>query len=487
MKNFIILLILLPTAFLYTKLPTYNNQVIQFDMPNNEGIDVSEDYLSFALDMAQVLGGKWWEGSMDFTGGRGGKITKPFDFNRNKLDELLRPLAPFTLRLGGSEADSAHYDIKSTRTVLTQSEKEQGFQTLFNKTKLDNIKSFVSRNNLDLLITLNIGPGYRNDGELNLTPIENFIQNLSQEIKDIKYFELGNEANAFFLNYGPFGQISESEYKRNYREIKNIIRKYYPEAKLAGPANAFWPILGEVFDWFTVNSFNIVKDLGSELDIYTWHYYPTQSTRCPLQVIKSDNESMIKAIKSNDMIETMEAIAKVTKGRSKEVWLGETGPAQCGGQPGVSTEFNSALWFFDHIFKVMAAGNKKLIRQTIVGSDYGLINDKELRPNHDYYIARIYKKLNITKIYSRPNDSVHTVCANNKISFLTSVIDGQTITLPRTTDKYMTVNEKALSAFDHLSFESQFEKKWEETRRDKIDIKNSTILIIKTTTGCNEL
>lgn len=95
--------------------------------------------------------------------------------------------------------------------------------------------------------------------------------------------------------------------------------------------------------------------------------------------------------------------------------------------------------------------------------------------------------MNITKIYSRPNDSVHTVCANNKISFLTSVIDGQTITLPSTTDKYMTVNEKALSAFDHLSFESQFEKKWEETRRDKIDIKNSTILIIKTTTGCNEL
>ncbi|MGI4992028.1 hypothetical protein ACRXCV_05335 [Halobacteriovorax sp. GFR7] len=487
MKKIIIILILTATTFLYTKLPTYHNQVIQFDVPNNEGISVTEDYLSFALDMAQVLGGKWWEGSMDFTGGRGGKITKPFDFNRKKLDQLLKPLAPFTLRLGGSEADSAHYDIKSTRTELTQTEKDQGFQTLFNKTKLDNIKSFVARNNLDLLITLNIGPGYRKDGELNLAPIEIFIKNLSQEIQDIKYFELGNEANAFFLNYGPFGQISENEYKKNYRDIKNIIRKYYPDAKLAGPANAFWPILGEVFDWFSVNSFNIVKDLGSELDIYTWHYYPTQSTRCPLQVIKSDDESMIKAIMSNDMIETMEAITKVTKGRSKEVWLGETGPAQCGGQPGISTKLNSALWFFDHIFKVMAAGNKKLIRQTIVGSDYGLIDDKNLRPNYDYFIARIYKKLNITKIYSRPSDSVHTVCANNKISFLSSVIHGQTITFPKTTEKYMIVRESDLSKFDYINFGSQFLDKWKTIQDDKLEIKDSAILIIKTSTGCNEL
>ena len=74
---------------------------------------VDPRYLSFAIDTSAVVGGKWWDPKAEDTEMGSGTVHAPvFDFDRPRLDTLTRALAPAFLRIGGSEADKVHYDMK---------------------------------------------------------------------------------------------------------------------------------------------------------------------------------------------------------------------------------------------------------------------------------------------------------------------------------------------------------------------------------------
>lgn len=455
-----------------------------FDLINQDysrPMEVPENFLSFALDMGQVLGGKWWEGSNSFEGGRGGKRAKPFDFDRAKLDELIAPLAPFTLRLGGSEADSALYEIKGNRITLREEEIKRGFQTLLNRERVEAIKSFIERNNLELFFTLNIGPGYRNNGRLDYQALDKFLAQLSLVLPQVKLFELGNEINAFFLNYGLDGQINLEEYFQNYLEIKKLVKSHFPNAKLAGPANAFWPYLGEVFSSFTMHSFALMAKLQNELDIYTWHYYPSQSLRCPVALVSSSKEAMLEAIGNDSYLNLANSIVETgLKNKVKDIWLGETGPAQCGGEPGVSQSFESAMWFFDHIFKTLQSGQKKMIRQTLVGSDYGLINDHDLTVNYDYYVARIFRRINPMILFQTSHRGFYSFCGEDKrLYHAFSLVKEQEIFLEPGAYKIASLDEELFKSLSPKKFNITLNQIFKPLNMSSIKLKGKTINILK--------
>jgi hypothetical protein len=74
------------------------------------------------------------------------------------------------------------------------------------------------------------------------------------------------------------------------------------------------------------------------------------------------------------------------------VWLGETGPAQCGGQPGLSDTFASAFWWLDQLGSLATKGVALQVRQTLAGSDYGMLAD-DFTPNPDFWGSLIWKTL----------------------------------------------------------------------------------------------
>lgn len=62
------------------------------------------------------------------------------------------------------------------------------------------------------------------------------------------------------------------------------------------------------------------------------------------------------------------------------LWLGETGSAQVGGEPGVSGRWATALWWLDQLGQVATLGHAVQCRQTLCGADYGLIEEKTHLP-----------------------------------------------------------------------------------------------------------
>jgi heparanase 1 len=86
-------------------------------------------------------------------------------------------------------------------------------------------------------------------------------------------------------------------------------------------------------------------------------------------------------------------LAALVDAPDAEVWLGETGHAQCGGQPGVSDVFAASFWWLDQLGRLAQHGQQVVVRQTLSGSDYGLLDDVTLDPRPDYWASVLFKRL----------------------------------------------------------------------------------------------
>ena len=113
------------------------------------------------------------------------------------------------------------------------------------------------------------------------------------------------------------------------------------------------------------------------------------------------------------------------KGRSRrgegvvpEVWLGETGSAQAGGQPGVSGRWVATLWWLDQLGALAVLDHKVQCRQTLSGSDYGLIEDETLRPTPEFWASVLWRQLMGTDVYAASAEgsaeSVRVYCHGKK-------------------------------------------------------------------------
>ena len=64
---------------------------------------ISDKYLSFSIDISQIVGGKWWNPQAKvIEGGSGTTKANLFDFNNFDLIKLTNELTPAYLRVGGS-------------------------------------------------------------------------------------------------------------------------------------------------------------------------------------------------------------------------------------------------------------------------------------------------------------------------------------------------------------------------------------------------
>ena len=121
---------------------------------------VDERYLSFALDTAQLVGGKWWDAAAKPTSGRGQTKVVPFDFSRPELIKLTKALAPAYFRVGGSEADLVAYDVPGNEPAPDK----KGFESRLSVARWDALNEFVRATHTELVFTLNAGPGTRVKG-----------------------------------------------------------------------------------------------------------------------------------------------------------------------------------------------------------------------------------------------------------------------------------------------------------------------------------
>ncbi|MCP8900005.1 glycoside hydrolase [Gilvimarinus xylanilyticus] len=362
---------------------------------------VDTRYLSFSIDISVLVGGYWWEGSDSSKRGLGMLRVPPIQLKQKKLDRLVSQLGPSYLRVGGSEADKIHYfsapDTEPDALVLTRKQ-------------WDRLNEFVQRHDLRLIFTVKYGLFARQDhGQWRGDELKELLEYSCSKHYQIAVFELGNELNAYWAFHGLRAQPKARDLAIDYATFTRQVRQYYPQAKISGPGSAFWPRLGETFKPFSNITRRFLQQLPMPLDIVNWHYYPFQSSRSPVRTRAATVRTMLnpKSFADFDRYSRTLIFWRDRYQPRAQLWTGESGSAQCGGQPKLSDRFISSFWWADQLGQGALLGHKVMVRQSLIGGDYGLIDRLTLKPRPDYWVSWLWVRLMGPEVYQSYHSDKH--------------------------------------------------------------------------------
>ncbi|HEY7773586.1 MAG TPA: glycoside hydrolase [Marinagarivorans sp.] len=370
---------------------------------------VDPRYLSFSIDISVLAGGQWWEGSNAVVRGLGAQRVIPFTLLGNKLDALTRALGPSYLRIGGSEADKIHYFAAPAddagALVLTQQ-------------VWDQLHAFIQRHDLRLSFTFKYGLFKRSEhGGWRANEVLDLLVYSKRKGYNIHVCELGNELNAYWAFHGLSSQPRAGKLADDYLTFATEVKHLFPCAKVIGPGSAFWPRLGETIKPFSniSNKFLLLcRANGTPLDIVDWHYYPFQSRRSPVRTRRATQISMLRPRALNEYKKYCLQLKRMRDAYfpNAELWTGETGSAQCGGEPKLSDRFASCFWWADQLGQGACLGQQVMIRQSLVGGDYGLLDRLTLKPRPDYWLSWLWQQLMGQTVFAvtNPHAQLRSYC-----------------------------------------------------------------------------
>jgi Glycosyl hydrolase family 79, N-terminal domain len=127
------------------------------------------------------------------------------------------------------------------------------------------------------------------------------------------------------------------------------------------------------------------------VDVVSYHFYGALSERCAAE------RTVDAALSEEWLSRTDQTWAFYSELRdrvlpSKPIWLTETGEAACGGDRWSST-FLDTFRYLDQLGRLARAGVQIVMHNTLVGSDYGLLEETTFMPRPNYWAALLWRQL----------------------------------------------------------------------------------------------
>jgi hypothetical protein len=334
------------------------------------------------------------------------------------------------MRIGGTDCDAAYFcpnegDCTMPPAYLAGFRKEEErTNSVLTHEDIRRAADFAAASGNRIMFCLNMGPGPR-DPKSGAWQTENarqlirYAKSLPQGDR-FQIWEAGNEVNVMSFNYRLPKFLIPQQFAADLRRLRDVIDSESPGAKLAAPSDYFVPLATVGDLQFTARLLPLARPL---IDLVTWHLYATQSERCPYPHPSSQRTLFDASIKA--MNRGFARYVKAAAGNLPVV-NGESASAQCGGQVGVSDTLLDALWYADWIGMMSEAGSSGVIRQTLVGSDYGLLDPVSYQPRPTF-LALVLLKRQIARYHlktstNQPDILAHAFCASSGDGALTVVI-----------------------------------------------------------------
>jgi hypothetical protein len=357
--------------------------------------DVSERFVSFAVDTDQVVGGTFW----DPAGGLEMVPVPPYDFTRPRLRNLAAALAPAYLRIGGSAADRTYYDLDGASDGPPP-----GFELVLTGDQWDAAADFARALGFELIFTFATGRGPRDaHGSWTADNARELLRHARRYDQPLAAIEFGNEPNLLAVRAKLPGYAAD-DYARDFATFRALRDAEAPALSVLAPGNVYTRTQGEdivpgfVFGPRTSETLPLV---GASVDGVNYHYYAAISTRCPLGPRVTVETALLPEY-LDGVDEAADAIDDLRDRYAPGVpaWLTETGGQSCGGQAGVADRFVNTFWFLNTLGRLARRGHSVVVRQTISGSTYGLVDELTLQPRPDYWAAFLWRRFMGTRVLS---------------------------------------------------------------------------------------
>ncbi len=367
---------------------------------------LAEYFLSFTIDVSLIIGGHWWGKSKGTKNGLSRLKTAPLELEHPLLQLYTRLLSPAYLRVGGTEADRIRYGFsrEAPQAFPDQSRVATAERSFILKKNLwKKLTEYCRNTGVQLVFTLAAGPESRDRHRAwQSHEAERLLSYTARKNLPIAAWEFGNEVNAFPFLWGLKHRVSARQYAQDFETFSSLCERLTPQALRVGPASAVWPWIGEphaLIPGFCRSS------AAKKVDVLSYHYYPQQSRRGRFAVRRARPHTLLHARILNGArlpLRRVRQSAQNTEARGARIWITESGHALYGGEPGISNTFLSTLWWLDQLALYATEGVDAVFRQTLVGSDYGLLEENTWRPRPDYYASFLWKKLIRSPVYEPP-------------------------------------------------------------------------------------
>ena len=373
---------------------------------------VSERYQSYNVEMVEVTGGRFWKPYRPEPGGVAGQpapaapgedtpagmssdlyqYRPPIDLRNARLRNLAAALGPAYVRVSGTWANTTYFSATDPPPATPPA----GFKGVLSRAQWRGVVEFARAVNAQLVISFATGAGTRDAaGDWTAEQAARLIDYTRAIGGRIAAAEFMNEPNLAVMGGAPAG-YDAAAYGRDFKRFHAFARAAAPDMLILGPGS-----VGETADEpgpsdgpsLTTRNL-LMASRPAAVDAVSYHHYGALSRRCAAM----GAQTTAGAALSEDWLGSTDAtLAFYRKLRDafapgRRLWLTETAEAACGGNPWART-FLDTFRYLDQLGRLARQDVEVVAHNTLVASDYGLLDDVTLAPKPNYWGALLWRTL----------------------------------------------------------------------------------------------
>ena len=438
---------------------------------------IDERYLSYNVEMAEVMGGKFWKPydtlgnaaaqrsvasptpAAPSSGSSGAGLQAgqdasmfqarpPIDLSNGRLRKLAAALGPAYVRVSGTWANSAYFHDSDAPPTPPK-----GFQGVLTRPQWKGVVEFARAVNARIVMSFAISPGVRDAAGV-WTPDQArrllaYTKSIGGEIAAAEFF---NEPTMPEYGGAPAG-YDATAYARDFAVFRPFAEATVPDMHIVGPAGVGEAVLlpamkpGEVSVLKTADLLSAAP--RPAFDVFSYHFYGAASIRCA---------SMGEGAQTTpDAALSEEWLARADRSYAfygglrdrfepgRPAWVTEIADAACGGNPWAAT-FLDSFRFLDQAARLAKQGVKVIFHNTLAASEYGLLDQSTFAPRPNYWAALLWRRLMgrvvLDARLSRPGLHLYAHCLRGRsggvalLAINTSRTEPASVALPTPAERY---------------------------------------------------
>ena len=431
--------------------------------------EVDERYQSYNVEMLEVTGGSFWKPYKDIAKLKEGQAATeqqngdvptgmspdlyqyrpPLDLTNPRLRALAKALGPAYMRVSGTWANTTFFSDAEKAPEAPP----EGYKGLLTRDQWLGAIDFSNAVGAEIVTSMPIGDGIRDEnGVWKTDQAKRWLDFTKKHGGTIAAIEFFNEPTLVTMGGAPEGYDAEA-YGRDHKIFEEFMRKEYPEVKLLAPgsvgeATADWGVaMGGYGDLKVLHAEDLTKHTPNA-DAFSYHHYGAVSQRCTPMGFQTTPEDALSEEWLGRTDQTLEYYRQVRDKTmpGKPFWNTETADAACGGNPWAGT-FLDTFRYTDQLGRLALQEVDVVIHNTLVASDYGMLDENTFEPKPNYWGALLWSKLMGTTVLDAgvkngPGMHAYAQCLRDVpggVAMLVLNTDrekSQSINLPMATERY---------------------------------------------------